>query len=104
MSATCIETRCTPTSTGSESRSSDLQDRMPQGLSLPLIYMLMVLLVLNVEIVVPTADQYAHRLGASESFSGLVIALTPFWQGILGVPLNYLMLRPALPSLRNGSK
>lgn len=51
------------------------------------------LLVLNTEIVVPTADDYAKRLGASESFSGLVIALTPFWQGILGVPLNYAMLR-----------
>jgi Na+-translocating ferredoxin:NAD+ oxidoreductase RnfE subunit len=33
-----------------------------------LIYLLLILLVLNVEIVVPTADQYAKRLGASESF------------------------------------
>ena len=33
-----------------------------------LIYLLLFLLVLNVEIVVPTADQYAMRLGASESF------------------------------------
>ena len=32
-----------------------------------LIYLLLILLVLNVEIVVPTADQYARRLGASES-------------------------------------
>ena len=65
-------------------------------MSLALMYMLMVLVVLNVEIVVPTADQYAMRLGASYSFSGLVIALTPFWQGILGVPLNFFMLRRGL--------
>ena len=77
---------------------------MPQGASLHLIYMLMVLLVLNVEIVVPTADQYAHRLGASESFSGLVIALTPFWQGILGVPLNYFMLRRMLSRPKAGGR
>ena len=32
-----------------------------------LVYLLLILLVLNVEIVVPTADQYAMRLGASES-------------------------------------
>ena len=44
------------------------------------------------EIVVPTADQYAKRLGASESFSGLIIALTPVSQGIIGVPINYAML------------
>jgi len=69
-----------------------LQERMPPSVSLNLIYLLLILLVLNVEIVVPTADQYAKRLGASESFSGLVIALTPFFQGIIGVPLNYVML------------
>ena len=78
----------------------DEQARMPPGASLPLIYVLMVLVVLNVEIVVPTADQYAARLGASESFSGLVIALTPIWQGILGVPLNYLMLKSGM-SMKN---
>lgn len=78
------------------SLSSDVQSRMPPGMSLVLMYMLMVLVVLNVEIVVPTADQYAMRLGASYSFSGLVIALTPFWQGILGVPLNFFMLRRGL--------
>ncbi len=44
------------------------------------------------EIVVPTANQYAKRLGASESFSGLIIALTPVSQGIIGVPINYAML------------
>ena len=32
-------------------------------------------LVLNVEIVVPTADQYAQTLGAGETFSGLVQSL-----------------------------
>lgn len=69
-----------------------LQERMPPSVSLNLVYLLLILLVLNVEIVVPTADQYAMRLGASESFSGLVIALTPFFQGIIGVPLNYVML------------
>ena len=53
---------------------------------------LRILLVLNVEIVVPTADQYAKCLGASESFSGAVIALTPVFQGIIGVSINYSML------------
>ena len=45
-------------------------------------------MVLNVEIVVPTADQYAQALGAGETFSGLVIALTPFFQGLIGIPLK----------------
>lgn len=80
-----------PTNPAEEERWR-LQERMPPSVSLNLIYFLLILLVLNVEIVVPTADQYATRLGASESFSGLVIALTPFFQGIIGVPLNYVML------------
>ncbi|CAK9009153.1 unnamed protein product [Durusdinium trenchii] len=77
----------------SEDSAPAAQERMPPSMSLALVYVPIVLLVLNTEIVVPTADDYAKRLGASESFSGLVIALTPFWQGILGVPLNYAMLR-----------
>ena len=105
--ATCVETQvagiapqpygrsltCRSPASSVTDAKQDEQVRMPPGASLPLIYVLMVLVVLNVEIVVPTADQYAARLGASETFSGLVIALTPIWQGILGVPLNYLMLR-----------
>ena len=100
--ATCTETHAPqPTTFGlvSGARSQQflpetwkLQERMPPAMSLNLIYLLLILLVLNVEIVVPTADQYAKRLGASESFSGLVIALTPFFQGIIGVPINYAML------------
>jgi len=101
--ATRTETRAPqPTTLGlvTEARSQQflpdetwkLQERMPPAMSLNLIYLLLILLVLNVEIVVPTADQYARRLGASESFSGLVIALTPFFQGIIGVPINYAML------------
>ena len=49
---------------------------MPNLMSLALLYVLIVLLVLNVEIVVPTADQYARRLGASESFSGFLVLQT----------------------------
>lgn len=121
MLVTCTETQIssspTPTSYGTRTSSSPvstlqrgltlrsgkeeqdvqaLQERMPPCMSLALLYILIFLLVLNVEIVVPTADDYATRLGASETFSGLVIALTPFWQGILGIPMNYTMLRFAL--------
>eukprot|EP00434_Breviolum_minutum_P003401 symbB.v1.2.002991.t1/scaffold159.1/size291531/10 len=108
--ATCTETRAPqPTTLGLVAEGSPrqpagsrvefladetwkLQERMPPRMSLNLIYILLILLVLNVEIVVPTADQYAKRLGASESFSGAVIALTPVFQGIIGVPINYSML------------
>ncbi|CAE7226633.1 unnamed protein product, partial [Symbiodinium pilosum] len=51
------------------------------------------LLVLNLDIVVSTADRYAQTLGADEAFSGLVIALTPLFQGLIGIPLNYWMLQ-----------
>ncbi|CAK9082598.1 SPX domain-containing membrane protein At4g22990 [Durusdinium trenchii] len=122
MLVTCTETQIssspTPTSYGTRTSSSPvstlqrgltlrsgkeeqdvqaLQERMPPCMSLALLYILIFLLVLNVEIVVPTADDYATRLGASETFSGLVIALTPFWQGILGIPMNYTMLRHGVP-------
>lgn len=73
-----------------------LQERMAPWKSLWLVNYLVFLLVLNVEIVVPTADQYAQTLGAGETFSGLVIALTPFFQGLVGIPLNYWMLRSGI--------
>jgi len=72
------------------------EERMPDWKSLWLVNYLVFLLVLNVEIVVPTADQYAQALGAGETFSGLVIALTPFFQGLIGIPLNYWMLRSGI--------
>ncbi|CAE7569581.1 unnamed protein product [Symbiodinium natans] len=80
--------------------SEAVQERMPPWKSLWLVNYLVFLLVLNVEIVVPTADQYAQALGAGETFSGLVIALTPFFQGLIGIPLNYMMLRSGI-SLKN---
>eukprot|EP00439_Symbiodinium_sp_Y106_P076127 s1961_g15.t1 len=52
-----------------------LQERMAPWKSLWLVNYLVFLLVLNVEIVVPTADQYAQTLGAGETFSGLVQSL-----------------------------
>ncbi|CAE7213788.1 unnamed protein product [Symbiodinium microadriaticum] len=72
------------------------EERMAPWKSLWLANYLVFLLVLNVEIVVPTADQYAQTLGAGETFSGLVIALTPFFQGLVGIPLNYWMLRSGI--------
>mmetsp|Transcript_85833 Transcript_85833/g.205727 ORF Transcript_85833/g.205727 Transcript_85833/m.205727 type:complete len:483 (-) Transcript_85833:186-1634(-) len=73
-----------------------VEERMPDWKSLWLVNYLVFLLVLNVEIVVPTADQYAQTLGAGETFSGLVIALTPFFQGLIGIPMNYWMLRSGI--------
>ena len=50
---------------------------------------------LALAIVVPTVHGYSKKLGAGEMFSGLVIALTPLLQGLIGVPLNRWMLKVA---------
>ena len=69
------------------------EERMPPWQSLCIAMYSGFLLVLNLDIVVSTADRYAQTLGADEAFSGLVIALTPLFQGLIGIPLNYWMLQ-----------
>jgi len=70
----------------------DHSTMMPDRASLYVVYYMCVLLVTNIVVVVPTADHYAERLGASEAFSGLMIGLTPAFAG-LGILLNQCMLR-----------
>lgn len=79
-------------SNAATSAQSDGKD-MPPWSSLLMLCYLVFLTVVNMVIVIPTADDYASRLGAGEAFSGLLIALTPFFQGIIGLPLNFLMLK-----------
>lgn len=50
---------------------------------------------LALDIVVTTVEEYSRKLGAGALFSGLVIALTPLLQGLIGVPLNRWMLKSA---------
>merc|ERR1712232_543671 len=56
--------------------------RMPDKASLFLMSYFSVLMVTNIVVIVPTADQYSAKLGGSESFSGLMIGLTPACAGI----------------------
>eukprot|EP00929_Paragymnodinium_shiwhaense_P039783 TRINITY_DN20856_c0_g1_i3.p1 TRINITY_DN20856_c0_g1~~TRINITY_DN20856_c0_g1_i3.p1 ORF type:complete len:464 (-),score=62.30 TRINITY_DN20856_c0_g1_i3:429-1820(-) len=71
----------------------DYKNRLPPRGSLWMMYTLVLFVVGNMVIVIPTADQYAASLGADEFFSGLLIALTPIFSGLIGVPLNYWMMK-----------
>jgi MFS family permease len=72
------------------------QDRMPSTASLVLVLYFSLLAGANLVIVIPTADDYAKRLGADELFSGLMIGAVPLC-GIIGVAMNqYLLTRLAV--------
>eukprot|EP00929_Paragymnodinium_shiwhaense_P039782 TRINITY_DN20856_c0_g1_i2.p1 TRINITY_DN20856_c0_g1~~TRINITY_DN20856_c0_g1_i2.p1 ORF type:complete len:152 (-),score=7.35 TRINITY_DN20856_c0_g1_i2:155-610(-) len=61
----------------------DYKNRLPPRGSLWMMYTLVLFVVGNMVIVIPTADQYAASLGADEFFSGLLIALTPIFSGLI---------------------
>eukprot|EP00443_Scrippsiella_acuminata_P022899 CAMPEP_0115338600 /NCGR_PEP_ID=MMETSP0270-20121206/90162_1 /TAXON_ID=71861 /ORGANISM="Scrippsiella trochoidea, Strain CCMP3099" /LENGTH=413 /DNA_ID=CAMNT_0002759923 /DNA_START=76 /DNA_END=1317 /DNA_ORIENTATION=+ len=75
----------------SQAQQSAGDERMPPWPAYLLIQYINMLLVINIVIVVPTAEQYAEKLGADTLFSGLVVSLTPF-AAALGVILNRWML------------
>eukprot|EP00439_Symbiodinium_sp_Y106_P058183 s2948_g8.t1 len=72
-----------------------LEERMAPLPSLCLVMYSGFLSTLALDIVVTTVDEYSRKLGAGALFSGLVIALTPLLQGLIGVPLNRWMLKSA---------
>ena len=84
---------------GSGSRGSQaqlaLEERMAPLPSLCLVMYSGFLSTLALDIVVTTVEEYSRKLGAGALFSGLVIALTPLLQGLIGVPLNRWMLKSA---------
>ncbi|CAE6973544.1 SPX domain-containing membrane protein [Symbiodinium microadriaticum] len=70
-----------------------LEERMAPLPSLCLVMYSGFLATLALDIVVTTADEYSKKLGAGAMFSGLIMALTPLLQGLVGVPLNRWMLK-----------
>eukprot|EP00439_Symbiodinium_sp_Y106_P033104 s6822_g3.t5 len=72
-----------------------LEERMAPLPSLCLVMYSGFLSTLALDIVVTTVEEYSRKLGAGALFSGLVIALTPLLQGLIGVPLNRWMLKSA---------
>eukprot|EP00435_Cladocopium_sp_Y103_P012418 s759_g3.t1 len=60
------------------------QERMPPTASLLLIHYFLVLATVNLVITIPTANEYAERLGAGRLFAGLMIGCLP----ILGIAGN----------------
>jgi len=56
---------------------SDDQERMPPKVSLLLIHYFLVLATVNLVITIPTANEYAERLGAGRLFAGLMIGFLP---------------------------
>jgi MFS family permease len=68
-------------------------ERMPPRRSLWMMYYLIFLTATNMVIIIPTAKQYAETLGAGEQFGGLLISLSPFFQCIIGIPVNFIMLK-----------
>jgi hypothetical protein len=65
---------------------------MPPGASLALMLYLSFLCGINLVIVVPTADEYAHRLGGDQLFSGIMISCMPF-VGVVGNVVSQWLLR-----------
>jgi len=61
-----------------------------------MMYYLIFLIATNMVIIIPTAKQYAETLGAGETFGGLMISLSPFFQCVIGIPMNFFMLKSGL--------
>lgn len=67
-------------------------EQMPPTLSLALILYSTLLCGINLVIVIPTAEEYATRLGGDQFFSGLMIGALPLWAAI-GIFLNQRLMR-----------
>jgi len=66
-------------------------ERMPPTGSLALVLYSTLLTGVNLVVVIPTADDYARRLGGGELFSGLIIGALPLFAG-LGIYVNQIWL------------
>ncbi|CAE7189001.1 unnamed protein product [Symbiodinium sp. CCMP2456] len=80
---------------GSPTAPETPEERMAPLPSLCLVMYSGFLATLALDIVVTTVDGYSKKLEAGALFTGLVIALTPLFQGLIGVPLNRWMLKSA---------
>eukprot|EP00439_Symbiodinium_sp_Y106_P016879 s6053_g2.t1 len=69
----------------------DDKERMPPFSSLALIHYFLVLATVNLVITIPTANEYAERLGAGRLFAGLMIGILPIL-GIAGNIFNQRLL------------
>ncbi|CAE7399843.1 unnamed protein product [Symbiodinium natans] len=65
--------------------------RMPPFASLALLHYFLVLVTVNLVITIPTANEYAERLGAGRLFAGLMIGIMPI-VGIAGNLFNQKLL------------
>uniref|UniRef100_A0A7S2LY59 Major facilitator superfamily (MFS) profile domain-containing protein n=1 Tax=Zooxanthella nutricula TaxID=1333877 RepID=A0A7S2LY59_9DINO len=77
---------------GALTADEDVANRMPPLGSLALLLLLPLLVGTNLVIVIPTADDYSHRLGGDQLFGGLMISSIPLGAWI-GIYLNQWMLR-----------
>lgn len=75
----------------SEKKPLSDQERMPPTGSLLLIHYFLVLGTVNLVITIPTANEYAERLGAGRLFAGLMIGCLPIL-GIAGNLVNQKLL------------
>mmetsp|Transcript_174312 Transcript_174312/g.553375 ORF Transcript_174312/g.553375 Transcript_174312/m.553375 type:complete len:474 (-) Transcript_174312:428-1849(-) len=75
--------------------SADDESRMPPTCSLATVLYFSVLCGVNLVIVIPTADDYSHRLGGDQLFGGLMIGAVPLL-AMFGIGLNQFLLRRGL--------
>mmetsp|Transcript_47082 Transcript_47082/g.121087 ORF Transcript_47082/g.121087 Transcript_47082/m.121087 type:complete len:474 (-) Transcript_47082:279-1700(-) len=75
--------------------SAEDESRMPPTFSLATVLWLSLLSGVNLVIVIPTADDYVHRLGGDELFGGLMIGAVPLL-AMFGIGFNQLLLRQGL--------
>ena len=61
----------------SETQALDSKERMPPLMSLVVIHYFLVLTTVSVVITIPTASEYAERLGGGRLFAGLMIGALP---------------------------
>ena len=65
-----------------ETQALDSKQRMPPLMSLVVVHYFLLLSVVGIVIIIPTASEYAERLGGSQLFAGLTIGrfrFSAFW-------------------------
>jgi len=72
--------------------AADDAARMPPMASLCLVLYSTMIVGVNLVIVIPTADDYAHRLGGDQLFGGLTIGALPLL-AMIGIGMNQRLLR-----------
>ena len=61
----------------SKTQALDSKQRMPPLMSLVVVHYFLLLSVVGIVIIIPTASEYAERLGGSQLFAGLTIGTFP---------------------------